>query len=190
MPIMNDEEAEREAVLIAAKLLAISVRTAPKGRGVDRTVTAIVTGAEKEQIAKAMEAKVHQKRNPLKGFERDADNLRKSPAVLLLGVKGTVPKNPENPLNCGACGYAGCAEFMNTKKKDGEDFTGPICIFEALDLGIALGSAVQRASDLNVDNRMMYTIGAAAKALNLLNADIIIGIPLSAAGKNIYFDRG
>jgi uncharacterized ferredoxin-like protein len=37
---------------------------------------------------------------------------------------------------------------------------------------------------------MMYTIGAAAKALNLLEADVIIGIPLSAAGKNIYFDRG
>ena len=190
MPIINDDEAEREGVLVAAKLLAISARTAPKGRGVDRTVTAIVTGAEKEQIAKAMEAKVHQKRHPLKGFERDADNLRKSSAVLLLGVKGTVPKHPESPLNCGACGYAGCAEFMNAKKTDGEDFTGPICIFEALDLGIALGSAVQRASDLNVDNRMMYTIGAAAKALNLLDADIIIGIPLSAAGKNIYFDRG
>lgn len=189
MPIIHSEEAEEDAALVAAKLLAVSARTAPKGRGVDRTVTAIITGAEKEQIAKAMEAKVRQKRNPLEGFRRDADNLRKSPAVLLLGVKGTVPKNPENPLNCGACGYAGCAEFMNAEKKDGEDFTGPICIFEALDLGIALGSAVQRASDLNMDNRMMYTIGAAAKSLNLLDADIIIGIPLSTTGKNIYFDR-
>jgi uncharacterized ferredoxin-like protein len=35
----------------------------------------------------------------------------------------------------------------------------------------------------------MYTVGAAAKALGLLDADIIIGIPLSASGKNIYFDR-
>jgi uncharacterized ferredoxin-like protein len=189
MPIINDEEAERDAVLVAAKLLVITARTAPKGRGVDRTVTAIVTGADKERIAKAMEAKVQQKRNPLEGFKRDADNLRKSQAVLLLGVKGTVPKHPDNPLNCGACGYASCAEFLKAEKKQGEDFTGPICIFEALDLGIALGSTVQRASDLNVDNRMMYTIGAAAKALNLLDADIIIGIPLSATGKNIYFDR-
>ena len=189
MPIILDKEAETDTVLVAAKLLAISARTAPKGRGVDRVVTAIVTGTEKERIAMAMEAKVHQKRHPLKGFERDAGNVRKSPAVLLLGVKGTVPKNPKNPLNCGACGYAGCAEFINAEKKDGDDFTGPICIFEALDLGIALGSAVQRARDLNVDNRMMYTIGAAAKALNLLDADVIIGIPLSVTGKNIYFDR-
>ncbi len=189
MPIIHSVEAEGEAILVAAEFLAITARTAPKGRGVDRIVTAIVTGAEKERIAKAMEAKIHQKRNPLQGFQRDADNLRKSPVVLLLGVKGTVPKNPENPLNCGACGHDSCAEFIKAEKTSGEDFTGPICIFEALDLGIALGSAVQRASNLNIDNRMMYTIGAAAKTLKLLDADIIIGIPLSTTGKNIYFDR-
>jgi uncharacterized ferredoxin-like protein len=56
-------------------------------------------------------------------------------------------------------------------------------------LGIALGSAVKLASELNVDNRIFYTVGAAAKKLNLLDSDIIIGIPLSVTGKNIYFDR-
>ncbi|MFC1957077.1 DUF2148 domain-containing protein, partial [Chloroflexota bacterium] len=56
-------------------------------------------------------------------------------------------------------------------------------------LGIALGSAVKLASELNVDNRMMYTIGATAKKLGLLDSDIIIGIPLSATGKSVYFDR-
>ena len=35
----------------------------------------------------------------------------------------------------------------------------------------------------------MYTIGVAAKRLNLLPGQIIIGIPLSVKGKNIYFDR-
>ena len=58
-----------------------------------------------------------------------------------------------------------------------------------LDLGIALGSAVKTASMLNVDNRIMYTVGAAAKRLNLMDADIIIGVPLSVSGKNIFFDR-
>jgi len=32
----------------------------------------------------------------------------------------------------------------------------------------------------------MYTLGAAAKELELLDADVIIGIPLSVTGKNIY----
>jgi uncharacterized ferredoxin-like protein len=32
-------------------------------------------------------------------------------------------------------------------------------------------------------------VGAAAKDLQLLDADVIIGIPLSIMGKNIFFDR-
>jgi len=36
----------------------------------------------------------------------------------------------------------------------------------------------------------MYRVGAAAKRLNLLpEASVIMGIPLSAKGKNIFFDR-
>jgi uncharacterized ferredoxin-like protein len=58
-----------------------------------------------------------------------------------------------------------------------------------VNLGIAVGSAVKTASIHNVDNRIMYTIGVAAKRLGLLDADVILGIPLSATSKNIYFDR-
>ena len=72
----------------------------------------------------------------------------------------------------------------------GRDFVGATCLLKALDLGIALGSAVKTASIFNVDNRIMYRIGVAARRLNLLpEANIIMGIPLSARGKNIYFDR-
>ncbi|MGD0658918.1 MAG: DUF2148 domain-containing protein [Syntrophorhabdales bacterium] len=45
------------------------------------------------------------------------------------------------------------------------------------------------AAEMGIDNRIMYTVGAAAKALRLLDSDIIIGIPLSATGKNPFFDR-
>ena len=186
---MNSCEVEESATLLAAKLMATSARTAPKGRGVDRVLTAIATGEEKERIAQAMEKKIEQKKNPISAFKRDAENLRRSPVVLLIGVKGTAPKKPEDPLNCGACGHTSCAELIEAEKKNGEDFKGPICIFEAIDLGIALGSAVKLASELNIDNRVMYTIGAAAKALKMLDADVIIGIPLSASGKSVYFDR-
>jgi uncharacterized ferredoxin-like protein len=189
MTIIKSSEAEKDAVLMAAKLMAASARTAPKARGVDRILTMIVTGKEKEIIAKAMEQKAMQKKNFAATFLRDAENVRKTSTILLIGVKGTVPKKPENPMNCGACGNASCADFIKAEKKTGEDFTGPICIFEAMDLGIALGSAAKQASELNIDNRLMYTIGAAAKAAKLMDADVIIGIPLSATGKNIYFDR-
>ena len=189
MPVTRDVEAENKGVTDAASSIAVSARTAPKGRGVDNTVTAIVTGGEKDELGDAMERKMKKKRNPISAFKRDSESVRESPVVVLAGVKGTMPKKPENPLNCGACGNQTCADFMKAKKKRGEDFTGPICIFEAIDLGIALGSAVKRASEMNVDNRLMYTLGAAAKELQLLDADVIVGIPLSATGKNIYFDR-
>jgi uncharacterized ferredoxin-like protein len=189
MPISADREIESGAVFEVARLMAVSARTAPKGRGIDNISTAIVTGKEKDELANAMERRVEKKRHPLPFFKRDAESVRKSQAVLLVGVKGTMPKRPEDPINCGACGHQTCGEFIKAEKKRGEDFTGPICIFEALDLGIALGSAARTASEMNVDNRIMYTVGSAARDLKLLDADVIIGIPLSVSGKSPYFDR-
>lgn len=43
---------------------------------------------------------------------------------------------------------------------------------------------------LILDDRIMYTIGAAARKLKLLHSDVIIGFPLSVTGKSPYFDRG
>ena len=191
MPIVYGEKVEEEAVIEATKLMAVSARTAPKTRGVDRITTAMVMGEEKEQLALATEKKADRfvDERWKRSFKRDAENVSRSRAVLLVGVKGTIPPKPERPIDCGACGYPNCAAFIRAKKKTGNDFTGPLCVFEVLNLGIALGSAVKTASGLNVDNRIMYTVGAAAKALRLLDADLIIGVPVSATGKNIYFDR-
>ena len=126
------------------------------------------------------------------GFIRAAKNLRDSSVVLLVGVKGRERYRHRigGKIDCGACGYANCDEFEKAEKKMGNDFLGPLCMVKILDLGIALGSVVKKASSLNVDNRLFYTIGVGAMKLKLLpDADIVIGIPLSAKGKNIYFDR-
>ena len=184
MPIFKSEESESEALLHASRLMLVSARTAPKSGGVDDTLTVIVVGKEKEALAEEMD-KIAEERK-IEGFKRDAKNLRDSEAAVLIGVRGT--KSFE--LDCGACGYAACSEFDEAQKRAGRDFLGPTCIFKALDLGIALSSAVKTASLLNVDNRIMYRIGTAARRLNLLpEATVIIGIPISARGKNIYFDR-
>jgi uncharacterized ferredoxin-like protein len=58
-----------------------------------------------------------------------------------------------------------------------------------VDLGIASCSASRIAADLNVDNRIMRTIGEAAENLTLLQADYVLGIPISVKSKNIFFDR-
>jgi uncharacterized ferredoxin-like protein len=188
MAILRSEKIEKDAVEIGASMMALSARTAPKTRGVDSVKTLILTGNDLDQLAVTMEKKVKEKSTELPTFKRDADSIRKSAAVLLIGVSRD-PKRVELPLNCGACGYKNCKDLLAAGNREGEDFTGPVCIFQAIDLGIALGSAVKLAGELNIDNRIMYTVGAAAKKLNLLDSDLTIGIPLSATGKNLYFDR-
>jgi len=183
-PIIESKNAEKEALLEAAKLMLIAARTAPKAHGIDDILTLIVHGKEKDAIATKMEEIAEERKS--EDFKRDAKNVRDSEAVILIGVKG----DKSFVLNCGACGYKGCKEFNEAEKKPGEDFLGPTCVFKALDLGIALGSAVKTASILNIDNRIMYRVGTAASKLRLLpEATVIMGIPISAKGKNIYFDR-
>jgi uncharacterized ferredoxin-like protein len=184
----TSDEAEREAARMIAMLMAASARTAPKTRGLDSIKTLIIDGEDIEKLAQGMENKAE--RMPphtasiLKG---NAANVRVSRCVLLIGVNG-YPKRIEAPLDCGACGYDSCERLAKAVRRT-KDFTGPNCIFQALDLGIALGSAVKMASEHNIDNRMMYSIGVAAKEMKLLDSDIIIGIPLAVTGKSPYFDR-
>ncbi len=188
MAVWTGGKMEKEAVEAGASMMAVSARTAPKTRGVDSVKTMLLTGTDIEPLALAMEKKGKEKSTELPFFKRDADNIRASAAVLLIGVSRE-PKKIELPLNCGACGYKNCKELLATGRREGEDFSGPMCIFQAVDLGIALGSAVKMAGELNIDNRIMYSIGAAAKKLKLLESDVIIGIPLSATGKSLYYDR-
>lgn len=183
-PKIEGGKGEKEAILEAAKLMQAAARTAPKTAGIDDILTLVVYGEEKDAIAEKMK-EIAEQRN-IDGFKRDAKNVKESDAVVLIGVRGSKSIG----INCGACGYKNCMEFEEAQKNVGQDFAGPTCVFKALDLGIALGSAAKIASLLNIDNRIMYRIGTAALKLNLMpEATVAMGIPLSAKGKNIYFDR-
>ena len=188
MSRIKDEKAESEGTLAVAKAMAVAARTAPKARGEDAIETLIVSGEDLDALAEAME-KHGQKSAIHDAFKRDANNVRKSHAVLLIGLRDLGPKKMAKPLNCGGCGYQNCKGFLKAEKKQGYDFPGPVCLFQAMDLGIALSSASSVAARFYEDNRMMYTIGGAARKLGWMVSSIIIGIPLSCSGKNIYFDR-
>ena len=189
MSILTPAQAEQEAILTAARLIMAAITTSPKARGVSSVSSILLQGEEKERLARAMEDHGSRKSLNQEIFSRDAQNIRRSGAALLIGVKGSMPKKPEKPFNCGACGHPFCAQFIRTEKKRGEDFAGPLCAFQVMDLGIALGVAAKMAAELNIDNRLMYTAGASAMTLNLLEADMIIALPLSISEKNIFFDR-
>ena len=46
-------------------------------------------------------------------------------------------------------------------------------------------------ADARVDNRVMFSVGRAARSLGLLGASVtlVLGIPLSVSGKSPFFDR-
>ena len=185
MAMHKSEELEKEAIRNAAAIMAASARTAPKAGGIDYIKTAIVDGDDILILAAAMEQKAGEHVLPMsQAFAREAEILRKCSAVLLIGITGL----PKIEIDCGACGYKTCKELVEARTSEGKDFSGPNCLHTTIDLGVALGSAVKVASILNIDTRIQYTVGAAAKKLRLLDADMIIGVPLSVTGKNPYFD--
>ncbi|MDD5423618.1 MAG: DUF2148 domain-containing protein [Candidatus Omnitrophota bacterium] len=169
-------ELERSAVVGVSQLMAVAARTAPKTRGIDNIeIIVIDDAASVEKLTKKM--KELAKSNSRPSMERDANAIAGSPAVVIIGVKS----NPAG-LNCGFCGYTTCDEL---KKGPG------VCSYNSIDLGISISSAVSVAGKLHVDNRVMYSIGKAALALELLSKDVkqALGLPLSVTGKNPFFDR-
>jgi uncharacterized ferredoxin-like protein len=176
---------ETKAVETVAGLMALSARTAPKGKGQDALVTRVLTGDDLKTLARGMDALGTDR--GIRFFLRDAGNLAESAACLLVGTR----REPAAGLDCGACGYASCEEMLKADPGKHQGlFSGPNCAVRLTDLGIALGSAAKTASIHNVDNRIMYSAGATALALGLLEGcTVAYGIPLSASGKSIFFDR-
>ncbi|MFU8794680.1 MAG: ferredoxin domain-containing protein [Dethiobacteria bacterium] len=171
-----------EYLKTVAGMMALAARTAPKAIGKDYIEIKILTGPDIAGLANEMIKYGEESGKP--NYDRDGGNVRKSEAVLLLSLKEPLYLG----LNCGACGFDTCSE-MDKNLKKGPEFSGPLCTWRVIDLGIALGSAVKTASLFNADNRIMYRIGVAALRKGLIEGEIAIGVPLSATGKSIYFDR-
>jgi uncharacterized ferredoxin-like protein len=167
---------EQLAALDIARFMCVAARTAPKAKGIDNIVTAIIEGSDLEKLAAKMRYFAERENKP--GFARDADGISKSICVVLIGTKVAAA----GLTFCSFCGWPDC-ETMAKK--------GGVCAYNPLDLGIAAGSAASIAADFRVDNRIMYSAGLAAIKMGLLGEEtkLAIAIPLSASGKNIFFDR-
>lgn len=175
--IERPEQTELLAIKQCAYSMCAAARTAPKGKGVDRIETCVITGTEKDDLANEMERL--SKTLDYTFFSRDSKNVRKSSAVVLIGASyGTRGLND----GCRYCLHENCSDCI---KK------GSVCAHDLIDLGIALGSAVSIAADCRVDTRIMFSIGRAALALGLLAPEVkaAFGIPLSVSGKSPFFDR-
>lgn len=178
MAIITEDQIIGDTLIDIANQMMIAARTAPKTRGYNNLVFAIITGDDIKKISEKM--KEIGERTKMDFFIRDAANVLQSHAILLLGAK----IKTTDLSNCNYCGTGNC-----TQKEKSPDVP---CAFNNIDLGIALGSAVSVAALHHADNRIMFSVGKAAIELGILAADalIVIGIPLSSTSKNPFFDRG
>jgi len=178
----NKNNLIQEAVATICQMMAVAAVTAPKAKGEDFVEVLAICDETLQSLGQAMIA--YGEESGKVNFDRDGKNVLSSDAVVLIGLKAPNTCG----LNCGACGYELCDEFLGAPQSHGE-FTGPICAYRLLDMGIALGSAVKTAGLFNADNRIMYRIGVAARRMGLVDWEFVMGIPLSVTGKSIYFDR-
>jgi len=172
----HSSELERQAALDVVKLMVAAARTAPKTRGIDNIEIIVVDDdTTKKNVLQKMREIAAIDNRPY--MDRDANSCGQSPVFIVIGVRS----NPAG-LNCGYCGYRTCDELIKTNGT---------CAFNLIDLGISISSAASIASQLHVDNRVMYSIGRAALDMKLFGKDVrqALGIPLSVSGKNPFFDR-
>ncbi|MBD3425663.1 MAG: ferredoxin [Candidatus Omnitrophica bacterium] len=165
----------REALEDTARRMCVAARTAPKTKGEDNLIITMLSSGDKKKVISGM--KKIAKRDNRPSCARDAGSIKDADQIVVIAAKKTTLG-----LNCGFCGYPTCKELSGTKG---------VCAYISMDLGIALGSAVSLAASEHVDNRLMYSIGRAAMETGVLGSKAAqaIGIPLSATGKNPFFDR-
>lgn len=168
-------------------LMAASARTAPKAGGKDFLEIVVITeDKDLKNIAELMRGFAPKSSNEA-FWLRDATNIENSQALLLVGLREPVTAG----YDCGGCGYPTCKDFLKNRQMAEKEmgYSGPHCVMRMIDIGVALSSSAKTANLLNVDNRIQQRVGAAAKALGLIKAEVVLGIPVSITGKNIYFDR-
>lgn len=173
--IYNERDIRNQTVKRLAEAVMAAARTAPKAKGRDLVEVAMVTDEDIERLSQTTIQLSEE--SGMKFLLRDAANILEAEAVLVIGIQS---ENSECGLNCGYCGYKGCAEKPACTP----------CVMNGVDVGIAIGAACSKIADFRLDSRVMFSIGWAAKRLDILNgADLCFAIPLSSASKNPFFDR-
>ncbi len=178
MELIFEQDTREQTVIEIAKKMMTAARTAPKARGIDHTVIALVTGDGIKEISEKMKAMIERDDLPA-FFSRDAENILAAQAMILFGTRISTIGLPK----CGMCGFGDC----DGKQK----YPDAPCAFNTGDLGIAIGSAVAVAMDHRIDNRIMYTAGQAVLEMGLLGPDVKVAyaVPLATSSKNPFFDR-
>ena len=100
MKLYFEEEIREETVIEVAGKITAAARTAPKSRGIDNTVIALIKKEGIKEISDKIK-EMAKRDNLAPFFTRDANNILSAEAMVLLGTKIA----PLNLTPCGMCGF-------------------------------------------------------------------------------------
>ena len=162
----SSRDMEQHAVLDTAARMCAAARTAPKTRGMDGLVSCVLTGEDKDQLAAQMRRLAGELDYAF--FARDADNVDTADAVVLLGMQ-EVRRGLDK--GCQYCHFADCGDCA---KNDG------LCAWDAVDIGIAVGSAAASAADFSgVRFAKSTSLGSAPRQTAFATAPPILPQPIN-----------
>ncbi len=147
--MIREKESLPDMLRSAALVMMSRARTAPKVKGLDLLEMFLLEGEEIKRVADEIIRLGTLADLPY--YIRDAQALEKTNAILFIGSKDRV----RNLDQCELCGYKTCQQ----KPKNAP------CAYTALELGVALGSALAAAMDYGVDSRLMLSAAKAAQSL-------------------------
>jgi uncharacterized ferredoxin-like protein len=201
MAYYDGKKLANDGLLSVAQLCAIAALKAPQMTGATELKIEILTGEDLDPLIEVLGI-LGEDNTVCFGDNKTLQSCKDKgtvPVVMLIGGKGV--GNSELGWDCGACGFATCAEhnkYVAEERDKPPDFTrpsafgtpGPVCVWKAIDTGMAMDYAVAAAARHNVENRAMASVGVISQALGYLaECEISIGICLGPAEHEVYYNR-
>ncbi|MFW6304197.1 MAG: DUF2148 domain-containing protein [Candidatus Saliniplasma sp.] len=171
----------KEETDMIAKLMAVAARNSPKAIDESFLEISVLDEAEKEMLVEEMYQLADERGDEI--FTERGEEVENSDRIILIGLN----EHPGIGIDCKACGYESCEEMENSEQKK-DIFEGPNCLYRVIDIGTAIGYALQNASKNDVHSKIMIKGGLAAKHLGLSTSRICLAIAMRSRSEKGLFD--
>ncbi len=201
MAYYDGKKFANDGLLTATQLCAMSALKAPQLTGTTQLKIEILTGEDLDPVIEVLGI-LGEDNTVCFGDNKTLQSCKEKgtlPVIMLIGGQGIGMS--ELGWDCGACGFPTCKahnEYVEQERQKPVDFTrpsafgtpGPVCVWKAVDVGIAMDYAAAAAGQLNLENRAMASVGAISQALGYLaGCEISIGMCMGPCEPEVYYNR-
>lgn len=167
-----------DSIEMISNLMSISAKTAPKSMGESFLEIISLDKAEKEILTEEMFQMSDELNDDSYGYEGEI--IRDAAKVIIIGLK----KHPTLDLDCRACGFKDCDDFAEHRVEG--IFEGPNCVFHLIDIGMAVGSAINTANRHDVRSKISLKGGLAAKNVGISSSNVCIALMIDLSEEKDY----